>query len=272
MPTARTIAWLEMTGLLIAACAAGEIAPTPSARPPAVIAVNRLSALPVERSVGAGGPTNRLALDITGFGPSVPDSTLECSYAGQLRYRCIYEIEPVRSAPDSIRIDVRVPDLGKGTQVLLRFSNRAGVAELPIELVNPPQTVHQIESIALPDGGRTTVGSDGRPGPVLNLQTSLIQRAPALIITTPYLPNVCDHLYAQWSQVSATDAVFSSAFGPLPGSLVLSQPVVRGSPVSEQNPPEWRATYAASATRMQFIAHYEVIFRVGICADRIIRS
>lgn len=272
MPKERTIAWLQMTGLLIAVRVAAEIAPAPSARPPAVIAVNRLSALPIERSVGAGGPTNRLALDITGFGPSVPESALECSYAGQVRYRCIYEIESVRSAPDSIRIDVRVPDLGKGTQVLLRFSNRAGVAQLPIELVNPPQTVHQIESIPLPDGGHTTIGSDGRPAPVLNLQTSHIQRIPALIVTTPYHPNICDQLYAQWNQVSATDAVFSSAFGPLPGSLVLSQPVIRGSPVSEQNLPQWRATYAAGATRVQFIAHYEVIFRVGICADRIIRS
>ena len=38
------------------------------------------------------------------------------------------------------------------------------------------------------------------------------------------------------------------------------------------NPLHWQVTYAASATRVQFIAHLEVFYRVEICRDRVLTS
>jgi hypothetical protein len=42
--------------------------------------------------------------------------------------------------------------------------------------------------------------------------------------------------------------------------------------VQPDNLPEWLVTFPLSATRVQFIAHYEVIYRVGTCPQRIIRD
>jgi hypothetical protein len=75
---------------------------------------------------------------------------------------------------------------------------------------------------------------------------------------------------AEWVGASATDPVFQSQFGSLNGSVVASRPVMPGSRVTPENLPEWLVTYPLSATRVQFIAHYEVIYRVGSCPQRVI--
>jgi hypothetical protein len=153
---------------------------------------------------------------------------------------------------------------------VLRFSNRFGASEFPVEIANPPQLVHQIVTSVLTEGGVTKAGADGRPGPVLTPLTSRVDAIPALAVMLPYDPAACDRLYAQFSQVSATDPVFTSAFGPLSGTVLLLEPVAARAPVSAQSPLHWQVTYAASATRVQFIAHFEIYYRVGLCQERVI--
>jgi hypothetical protein len=82
----------------------------------------------------------------------------------------------------------------------------------------------------------------------------------------------CDRVVPHWIGASATDPVFTSAFGALNGSVLLARPAAAGRPVQAENLPEWLITYPLSATRVQFIAHYEVIYRVGVCAERIPRA
>ena len=59
-------------------------------------------------------------------------------------------------------------------------------------------------------------------------------------------------------------------FGAMSGSVVLTRPVPPGSALRPDNLPEWTLSYPMSANRVQFIAHYEVIYRVGVCPDRIV--
>jgi hypothetical protein len=169
------------------------------------------------------------------------------------------------------RIVVNIPDLDRGKQVTVRFANGQGTAEKTLDIANPPQVIHEIESIALPAGGETTVGPNGEKAAVTSLSTFTASTAPALTALMPYEPARCDQLYAQWAGATATDPVFTSAFGALNGAVAPVKPVAPGSPVREENLPLWLITFPASATRMQFIAHYEVTYRVGLCADRILR-
>jgi hypothetical protein len=122
----------------------------------------------------------------------------------------------------------------------------------------------------LADGGAVANGADGRPAPVLSLRSERLQTIPSLAVTMAYDPAACDRLYAMWNQASATDPVFTSQFGPLSGTVLLLEPVTQGGPVSTRSPLHWQVTYAASATRVQFIAHLEVFYRVGICRERIL--
>ena len=117
----------------------------------------------------------------------------------------------------------------------------------------------------------TTTGPSGKPAFVSTLLTLKSTTAPALTVQMPFDPNRCDQLYAQWAGASATDPVFSSSFGALNGAVAIVKPVAKGSPVRDDNLPQWLITYPASAIRLQFIAHYEVVYRVGLCADRILR-
>jgi hypothetical protein len=97
-----------------------------------------------------------------------------------------------------------------------------------------------------------------------------LETVPTLALTLPFELAGCDRLYAMWNQVSATDPVFTSQFGPLSGSVLLLEPVPSRKAVSTSSRLHWQTTYAASATRVQFIAHLEVFYRVGVCRERMI--
>ena len=237
---------------------------------PRVLSSSELSALPAARSVGAGGPINRVALDVANFGPQVPGSVLECIYPGAVRYRCRYQFADARLIAGLSRVEVLVPDLELGSPVRIRLSSSAGATEIALALSNPSQIVHQIEGVALPEGGRTVTGSDGRPAPLLTLQSFTAVIVPALALRLDDSGDPCEQLQATWERVSATDAVFLSRFGPLSGTVVLQEPVARRAAVSVSSAPRWLVTYTAASTRVQFIAHYEVTYRVRPCPARLI--
>ena len=240
--------------------------------PPTITRTDRLSAEPLPQADGAGGPVNRFALDVINFGPNVEGSTLECVYPGNFRYRCEYRLPAVRLEDSQTRVEVLVPDLARGTHVVLRLANGYGSSDFSVELSNPPRLVHQIVAMVLAEGGVAENGADGRPAPALSLHSERLETVPLPALTMPYEPNGCDRLYATWSQASATDPVFTSQFGPLSGSVLLLEPVKAREPVSADSRLHWQVTYAASANRVQFIAHLEVFYRVGICRNRIIAS
>src|SRR5262245_27327915 len=156
----------------------------PMPRAPQVLASMSLSALPAERSVGAGGPINRFALDVSGFDPGDRTNEVSCVYPGGVRYRCAYEFQ---SAPNQIlgrrRVHVSVPDLGTGYDVLVQISNRFGSGDLRVALSNPPQLVHEIEALPLPAGGREETGADGKPAPSLVLASFSATTTPTVALT-----------------------------------------------------------------------------------------
>ncbi|HEU4781619.1 MAG TPA: hypothetical protein VFS58_17195 [Steroidobacteraceae bacterium] len=237
---------------------------------PKIVSVTSLSSAPVRFSLGAAGPINRFAFDVSGIEASQVNAGVPCRYASGLRYRCRAEVGGGANT-EPRRIVVDVPDLNRGALVTVTFDNGFGVAESSVEIANPPQTVHEIESMALPGGGAWTTGPDGARAPLTTLLTWQARSAPALVVEMPYQPERCDALYAQWVTASATDPVFSSEFGALNGAVAALRPVSAGSPVRPDNLPLWLITYVASATRVQFIAHYEVTYKVGVCAERAIR-
>ncbi len=244
-------------------------APALAAGGPQVAARTQLSATPAALSVGQAGPFNRVAFDVVRFGPPDASSAVTCIYPGGVRYRC----DASTSEPDAQgakrRVTVTIPDLGRGKQVVVRFSTSAGHEDVPVELANSPQVVHEIEALPLPNGGQVTVGGNGLPMPIMNMTSTRATTTPAMAATTLAF-DACDQVRAEWVTVSATDPVFQSQFGTLNGSIVASRPVTVGSRVQPNNLPEWLVTYPLSAIRMQFIAHYEVIYRVGSCPPRVI--
>jgi hypothetical protein len=237
---------------------------------PAIYGTATLSALPSEYATGIGGPITRLALDIANFDPRDPASRIECRYPDGLRYRCQYAPAEGLTPRSHLRINVMVPDLGRGSHVLLQLFASGGEAELEVDLTNPPKVVHEIESLPLPDGGRAALGSNGKQQPVLDLLTTRASTAPASALTLATTADACDRVRAEWGQVSASDAVFASQFGPVNGTVLLVHPVQPATIVSKDTLPLWLVTYPASATRVQFIAHYELVYRVGVCRDRVI--
>lgn len=259
--------------LLMAAEASlgAESAARRAAAAPTIATSSTLAALPTRQSLGSAGPINRYAFDVANFSPADAGSSIECRYPGNLRYRCNYVAEITAVASALRRIVVDVPDLDRGKQVTIRFATAYGADEKSLEIENPPQVIHEIESVALPAGGETTVGPTGEKAPVTALRTIMASTGPALTVLMPYDPRKCDQLYAQWAGATATDPVFTSAFGALNGAVAPVKPVAPESPVREDNLPRWLITYPASATRLQFIAHYEVTYRVGLCADRVLR-
>lgn len=232
---------------------------------PQVAGRTQLSALPAAQSVGQAGPFNRIAFDVDRFGPPDAASIVTCFYPG-LRYRCDVTIGEPEAQGTKRRVTVTIPDLGRGKQVIVRFSTSAGHQDVPVELANSPQVVHEIEALPLPDGGQVAVGSNGQPAPMMNVVSTRAKTTPAIATA----PVACDQVQAEWVGASATDPVFQSQFGTLNGSIVASRPVAAGTRVTPANLPEWLVTYPLSATRVQFIAHYEVIYRVGSCPQRVI--
>lgn len=241
-----------------------------AAGPPQITARTQLSALPAAQSAGQAGPFNRIAFDVERFGPPDAASSVTCIYSDGLHYRCGASIDEPATPGARRRVTVTIPDLGRGKQVVVRFGTTGGHQDVTIELANAPQVIHEIEALPLPDGGRVTTGGTGQPAPVMNVVSTRATTTPALAAAATMMDGACDQVRAEWVGASATDPVFQSQFGSLNGSVVSSRPVTPGSRVTPGNLPEWLVTYPLSATRVQFIAHYEVIYRVGSCPQRVI--
>lgn len=241
-----------------AAAHAGEV--------PIVSAATPLAAMPAALSTGPAGPFNRVALDLRGTAGSATQQEIMCLYPGGFAYRCDVAVGDTRTPDGPRRVVVVIPDLGRGSPVTLRIVSAQGRQNVTVALTNPPRVIHEIETLALLAGGRSVTGA---AAPDLRLLRTRATSTPALATSPLAAPPVCDRVYAQWVGASATDPVFASAFGPLNGSVLPARPVAQGSPVRADNVPEWLVTFPASATRLQFIAHYEVIYRVGECPHRI---
>lgn len=239
--------------------------------PPVVVARTPLSALPAPLSVGQAGPFNRIAFDVDRFGPPDATSVVTCIYPGELRYRCDAAIGELEAGSTKRRVTVSIPDLGRGKRVIVRFRTQQGQQDAVVEFANVSQVVHEIEALPLP-GGQVIVGSTGAPAPIMQVVSHKATTMPAMAASMLGAPAACDQVNAEWLGASATDPVFLSQFGPLNGSIVPSRPVLPGSRVQPDNLPEWLVTFPLSATRVQFIAHYEVIYRVGACPHRVIRD
>jgi hypothetical protein len=252
--------------LAVAAAVAGNAV----AAPPQLLARTPLSALPPAQSVGQAGPINRIAFDVDGFGPPDTASQVTCIYPDRTRYRCEAQVGQTEPGSTRRRVIVTVPDLGKGASVTVRFAGSGGQADASVQLANAPQVVHEIEALALPGGGQTAIGANGAPVPVMTLVSSRATTTPAMAAAAASQGASCDQLLPEWVAASATDPVFQSPFGALNGSIILAKPVQPGSRVRPDNLPEWQVSYPLSATRAQFIAHYEVIYRVGACPQKVI--
>jgi hypothetical protein len=254
--------------LLLAATMPAASAPVPRGGPPLVVARTALSAQPVDLSVGPAGPFNRWAFDVERFDPDEGGAQVSCLYGANFAYRCDAAIAEATAPGGRRRVTVTIPDLGRDSEVTVRFATPQGRHDVVIELANVPQVVHEIEALTLAGGGKVVTGSDGRPRPASQIVRARVASVPAMATSPLGLAPACDRLYADWVGATATDAVFSGPLGPLDGSLTVSRPVAVGSRVSRDNLPEWLVTYPLGANRVQFIAHYEVIYRVGTCEER----
>lgn len=253
----------------LAALATFAMAGSPGSVAPSLVAQVRLSALPATLASGPAGPINRIAFDVRDFDPADSHASVACIYADGAGYACRSEPEGAEAA-GARRIRVAIPDLGRGPRVVVRFSTAAGRLDVPVEIANGPQVVHEIEALLLPDGGATTTRADGAPAPVLQVVTWRATTMPALAAPAPVVSD-CERVVAEWVNASATDPVFTSRFGPLNGSLTLAR-VARGARVAQDTLPEWLISYPLGASRVQFIAHYEVIHRITACADLVRRA
>jgi len=236
--------------------------------PPVVVLATALTAAPNSLSSGNAGPLNRQVFELTGFAETDPRAQVLCVYP-KLVYRCHSEREPTNGGGRQ-RVVVTIPDLDLGKKVAVRFMSSGGTHDYPLELANAPQVVHEIEALPLTRGGQHATGNDGTLGPNTRMISERATTMPAMASSTLGAPPACDQIRAEWVSASATDPLFTSPFGAMSGSVVLSRPVVPGSGLRPNNLPEWTLSYPMSANRVQFIAHYEVIYRVGACADRVV--
>ena len=229
-----------------------------------------LPAAPVALSLGQAGPFNRLAFELRD-GDSVRDAPqVTCLYPGGIAYRCEASTSMPRAGDGYRRITVVAPDLGLGTAVTLRFVTRGVLQDVAIVLVNASHVVHEIETLPLPARGGDSTPADGRAVPTTALARIRTTSTPAMATSAVATPPGCDRIHAVWVGASATDPVFAGPSGTLNGSVMPSRPVTPGSRVATDNLPEWIVTYPLDATRVQFIAHYEVIYRVGVCPQKVI--
>jgi hypothetical protein len=236
---------------------------------PGIENVTALSAHPLALAEGRAGPINRFGFDLSGFGRNVSRREVLCEYPGGLLYRCGHEI--LGETRGLVRVVVAIPDLGRGRIVGVRFATAGGSAQTQVELTNPPRVLHEIETVSLEAGGAERAGGDGARGPVLALQQQQVTTMPSLAVQGPFEKASCDAIRAEWVGASATDPVFASAYGALHGGVVpLGKPP--GAGVDASTPPQWLVTYPRGATRAHFIAHYEVVYRAGICPERILRG
>jgi hypothetical protein len=260
-----------MRNLLALAAVLVGVATAAPAAPPVIVLSTALSAAPGSLSSGSAGPLNRYLFELTGFPERDPAAQVLCVYPTRLVYRCRSEREESQ-APQRQRVIVTIPDLDLGRRVVVRFLSSGGSHEFVVELANAPQVVHEIEALPLTRGGQHIIGSDGLPAPNMGVVSERATTLPAMASSTLGAPSACDQIHAQWVGASATDPLFTSTFGALSGSVVLTKPANTGSSVRPDNLPQWTFSYPMSANRVQFIAHYEVIYRVGVCADRVVTS
>lgn len=257
--------------LIAAPFAASGEEPRSAAGAPEIRSATALSARPAPLSVGSSGPVNRHAFDVFHFRPDDPSAQVVCVYPRSFTYRCAYEFARAEVSGAPQRVVVEIADLDKGQDVTVRFSTGRGMREMRVKIANGTQVVHEIEAIRLAGGGRTTIGSNGARAPFTQIVAERATTVPAMATTSVGAPPLCDQVYAQWIGATATDPVFMSEFGELNGAISLSRPAVRGGPVRPDNLPEWLVNYPLSATRVQFIAHYEVVYRVGTCQQKVVR-
>ena len=229
---------------------------------PRLLTRTSVSAAPDAVAQGDSGPINRIAYEITGFNPADAHSNVRCIYPGSLLLRCKYSWDMV--APDSterIRLVVDIPDIDRGNSVVVRIANATGQVSDRVTLINRSRILHEIESLILPQGGQTQLGGRGESVPSTEMGT--MRAATQTAVGGSELP-ACGEAYPRWVGANATDPVFTSVFGALTGSVVLSRPPAR-APVRADNGPEWLVTYPLAASRVQFIAHYEIEYRVRYC-------
>ncbi|MCS6946752.1 MAG: hypothetical protein NZM12_03955 [Steroidobacteraceae bacterium] len=212
---------------------------------------------------GDSGPINRFVFDVAGFDPAARGSRITCHYEGDIVINCraIWSTADP-TARDRLRIVVEVPDIDRGPQVGIRFQSAAGAVTERVSIANRPRLVHEIESLALPRGGQSELDGRGQRVPILQMATTLARTQTARAASDE-LP-ACGSVFARWRSANATDPVFTSAFGVLTGSVILSKPPPR-EPITTKNGPEWLITYPLGAQRVQFIAHYELEYRVRYC-------
>jgi hypothetical protein len=254
---------------LLAGVTGSAAAEAPGAAGPQIATFTPLSARPERVAQGNSGPVNRFAFDVEHFEPGDQSARVTCQYGASFAYRCPFEFDGVSGPRRRVLVDI--PDLDRGSSVTIRFVTSGGERAASVTLVNRPQVVHEIESLVLPDGGRTTVDGAGRAAPVLDLTTVKSTTLPAVALSALAATPTCDQVYAVWVGANATDPVFPSAFGALNGAVIPSRPPTAGRPVREDSAPEWLITFPRAAQRVQFIAHYEVAYRVGECPSRIVR-
>lgn len=260
-----------MRNLLALVAALTGVAASAPAAPPVIVLSTALSAAPGPLSSGLSGPMNRHLFELSGFPEKDPKAQVVCVYPTRLVYRCRIEREESQ-APQRQRVIVTIPDLDLGRRVVVRFITSSGTRESVVELANAPQVVHEIEALPLLRGGAHAVGSNGQMAPNMSVISERATTLPAMASSTLGAPPACDQISARWVGASATDPLFTSTFGAMTGSVVLTKPAIPGSPVRPDNLPQWTFSYPMSANRVQFIAHYEVAYRVGVCADRVVTS
>jgi hypothetical protein len=233
--------------------------------PPVLVGRASLSAAPDALAQGDSGPINRVAFDLGNLdtGGAVQVS---CLYERTFFYRCAATFERPPGAAGSLRAIVEIPDIDRGSHVVVRFTTANGRIEAPVQIVNRPHVTHEIESVLLPKGGRTVTDGNGRAAASMQLASERASTLPAAGVVQHGAAG-CGHIYARWVSANATDPVFTSPFGALNGTVVLGKAPDPGLVADSRNGPEWLITYPLGATRVQFIAHYELDYRVSVCAE-----
>ena len=229
---------------------------------PRVITRTAVSAAPDSIAQGDSGPINRVAYEISGIDSADPHSSVSCIYPGSMTVRCKYQWDATASgSADRVRLVVEIPDIDQGNAVVVRIANALGQINDRVTLINRPRIVHEIESLILPQGGQAQL--DGRGQSVPSSEIGAMRASTQIAINSTGSP-ACGEVYPRWVSANATDPVFASAFGALNGSVIIARPPAR-SAIRSDNGPEWLVTYPLAASRVQFIAHYEIEYRVRYC-------
>ncbi len=248
--------------LLVCAVLASQPFERVFADSPRLIARTAMSAAPDAIAQGDSGPLNRMTYVVSGLAPSDPRLDIKCLYPGMVVIECRYHLEKIDARRDGqLRLIVEIPDIDRGNQVIVRIAGSGGQIDDRVTLVNRTRIIHEIESLMLQGGGQIQI--DGRGQQVPSSEIGTVRAATQIALNTSGSP-ACGEVYPRWVGANATDPVFTSAFGALPGSVVIARPP-RRVPISASNGPEWLITYPRAASRVQFIAHYEIEYRVRYC-------